>query len=532
MRDWSDMRDFQLPGRSPVFAANGVCATSHPLAAQTAVRILEEGGNAVDAAIAGAVLLGLCEPQSTGLGGDCFALVKLPNKEEIISINGSGRAPAAIDPSRIRASGNSVLNEYKPESVTIPGAVDTFCQLEEDFGKVGLVKVLAPAIKYALEGIPVSPRVGFDWDKSQRVLQGIARQYYLQNGQVPTVGSLFRAPKQAEVLTKISRLGRKGFYEGEVAQDMVDSLRSRGGLHSMEDFASFSSDYTQTIASTYKGYEVIEHPPNGQGAMALLLLNILKNFDLEKLDPFGPERTHIEIEAGKLAMDARNRFLADPDHTPRLDHLLSQNTADQLAGRINMNAVNLDVKKISEAVHKDTVYLTVVDSDRMAVSLIYSIFHGFGSGIASEKYGILFHNRGAGFNLIKGHPNEIGPLKRPMHTIIPAMLKKNNRVIMPFGVMGGQYQAVGHARFLTNMIDFGMDPQSALDGPRSFFEDNISLLEKGYSKTTVEALSELGHKVEIPPSPHGGGQAIMIDYEKGSLLGASDPRKDGCALGY
>ena len=526
------MRDFQLPGRSPVFTTNGMCATSHPLAAHTAVRILEEGGNAVDAAIAGAVLLGLCEPQSTGLGGDCFALVKLPDKENIIAINGSGRAPAAIDPNAIRATGKRSLDEYKPESITIPGAVDAFCRLEEDYGKIGLERVLAPAIQYSLEGIPVSPRVWFDWSGIHGVLQGKARQFYLHDGQVPSVGSLFRAPKQAEVLRKIAREGRKGFYEGEVAQDMIASLRSWGGVHTMEDFANNAPDYTRTIASSYKGHEVIEHPPNGQGAMALLLLNILKNFNLAELDPFGPLRTHIEIEAAKLAMDARNRFIADPDYTSNLDYLLSQDTADQLASKIRMNGVITDVQKTTGAIHKDTVYLTVVDSDRMAVSLIYSIFHGFGSGIASEKFGILLHNRGAGFNLTEGHPNEIGPMKRPMHTIIPAMLKKDGKVIMSFGVMGGQYQAVGHTRFLSNMVDFGFDPQSALDGPRSFFEENTVLLERGYSKATIRELTALGHQVETPPSPHGGGQAILIDHEKGSLMGASDPRKDGCAIGY
>ena len=512
--------------------ANGMCATSHPLAARTAVRILEEGGNAVDAAIAGAVLIGLCEPQSTGLGGDCFALVKLPSEEKIISLNGSGRAPAAIDPNALRKGGKDSLDEYQPESITIPGAVDAFCRLEEDYGRMGLAKVLRPAISYALEGIPVSPRVWFDWNEKQSVLRGKARKFYLPGGKAPSVGTLFRAPTQASVLRKIAREGRKGFYEGEVAQDMTKSLRSWGGVHTLDDFANYTSEYSQVISSSYKGYEVIEHPPNGQGAMALLLLNILKNFDLKKLDPFGPERTHIEIEAAKLAMDARNRFISDLDHMSRLDHLLSQETADLLASKISMKEVNSDIQKITEAIHKDTIYITVVDSDRMAVSLIYSIFHSFGSGIASRKFGILLHNRGAGFNLTEGHPNEIGPNKRPMHTIIPAMLKKDGKVIMPFGVMGGQYQAVGHARFISNMIDYNLDPQAALDGPRSFFEDNITLLERGYSKATMQALSELGHQVKIPSSPHGGGQAILIDHENGFLMGASDPRKDGCAIGY
>ncbi len=526
------MRDFQLPGRSMVLAPNGMCATSHPLAARIAVRILEDGGNAVDAAIAGAVALGFCEPQSTGIGGDCFALVKTADSEDVIALNGSGRAPKAIASDRLRDMGRAVVDETRPEAITIPGAVDAFCTLEEDYGKLGLEAVLAPAIRYARNGVPVSPRVATDWEKCREVLRGKARQYYLLNGKVPQVGNVFRAPEQAKVLEKVAQKGRSAFYEGEVAEDMVNTLRRLGGVHTLEDFASSKASYTQSISGQYKGYEIVEHPPNGQGAMAILILNMLQNFHLEAMDPVGVERTHLELEVAKIAMDARNRFIADPECTTRLDHMLDPGVAGRLADLVESGRVIGNVCQTTEAIHRDTIYITVVDSNRMAVSLIYSIFHGFGSGIASDKFGLLFHNRGAGFNLIPGHPNEIGPGKRPLHTIIPAMLKRDGKVIMSFGVMGGQYQAVGHARFVTNMIDYGMDIQQALDCPRCFPEDGLAQLERGFPASTRDGLARLGHQVVKPVSPLGGGQAIHIDEQNGVLIGGSDPRKDGCALGY
>ena len=288
---------------------------------------------------------------------------------------------------------------------------------------------------------------------------------------------------------------------------------------------------TEPVSGTYNAHDLLEHPHNGQGATAILLLNILKHFDLANMDPFGAERTHIEAEATKLAYDARNRLIADPDHMTRLDHMLSADTAAQLAALIDPGKVMASATTLSEAVHKDTVYLTVVDKDRMSVSMIYSIFHGFGSGIASEKFGILFQNRGAGFTLEPGHPNEYGGGKRPMHTIIPAMLAQGGQVTLPFGVMGGQYQSTGHARVVTNMLDFGMDPQSALDAPRAFAEQGVLKLERGYSASVRAELAALGHQIETPDTPIGGAQAICL-HDSGVLEGASDPRKDGCAIGY
>ena len=287
---------------------------------------------------------------------------------------------------------------------------------------------------------------------------------------------------------------------------------------------------TTPVQSGYKGATLYEHAPNGQGATACLLLNILSHFDLAAMDPWGAARAHIEAEATKLAYDARDRFLADPDHTTRLAHMLAPETAAQLAALIDPNRVMPAPAPLTEAIHKDTVYITVVDRDRMAVSLIYSIFHGFGSGIASDKFGILFQNRGAGFTLAPNHPNTLAGNKRPMHTIIPAMLKTDT-ALMPFGVMGGAYQPTGHARFASNVLDFGLDPQSANDAPRCFAVDGVLKMERGYSDTVRQDLRDLGHDVVIPDTPIGGAQSIAL-RDDGILEGASDPRKDGCALGY
>lgn len=523
------MRDFHLPGRSATYAANGMAATSHPLASLTAVETLKAGGNAVDAALAAAFVLGIAEPQMTGIGGDCFVLLKPAGSEDVVALNGSGRAPAGLDAHALRASGHVKMPLHGIHSVTLPGAVDAFCRLHADHGSQPLGRILAPAIAYAEEGIPVAPRVAFDWADDLPVLQGRALQVYALGGRAPRAGEIFHAPGQAQVLRQIARDGRAGFYEGEVAEDMVASLRALGGSHTLDDLAATACTYTRPVAGSYGGLELLEHPPNGQGATAILMLNILRRFNLAALDPFGPARAHVEAEAAKLAYDARNRFIADP--APRLDHMLAQDTADRLAALIDPARAMPDPAPLTEAIHRDTVYLTVVDRDRMAVSLIYSIFWGFGSGLASDRFGINFQNRGAGFSLVPGHPNEAAGGKRPMHTIIPAMIRRNGRVLMPFGVMGGGYQPCGHVRFLTNLADYGMDLQAAIDAPRSFAGPDGMEVERGYAAETRAALAQMGHSVSIPATPLGGAQAILIG-EDGVLIGGSDPRKDGCALGY
>ena len=525
------MRDFQRPGRSAVFASEGMCATSHPLAALTAVDILRRGGTAADAAIAGAVMLGFCEPHMTGIGGDCFALISDPATGEVTALNGSGRAPAAADPAALRAEGLKAIPPYSAQAVTVPGAIDAFYTLAETHGRLGIDTLLAPAIEAAEQGVPVAPRVAFDWAGDAAVLKGAARDLYTLNGAAPAAGAVFRAPGQAEALRRVARHGRDGFYTGEVAEDMLAVLDAHGGVHSAEDFAATACTPATPVSGRYKGVELLEHPPNGQGATAILMAHMLAEFDLAALDPLGPERTHLETEAAKLAHQERDRLIADPDHAAAAEAMLAPETARALAARIRRDAVLPPPPPPAWAEHKETVYITVVDRDRRAVSLIYSIFHGFGSGLASERFGILLHNRGAAFTLEAGHPNELGPGKRPLHSIIPAMLRENGRVTMPFGVMGGGYQPTGHVRVLTNMLDFGMDPQAALDAPRAFSEAGELRLERGTPEATRAALAELGHKVVTPPRPLGGAQAIRI-HESGVLEGASDPRKDGCALGY
>ena len=527
------MRDFHFPGRSAVMAENGMAATSHPLASLTAVEVLKAGGNAADAAIAAAMVLNVAEPQMCGLGGDCFVLVKPAGTEQVRALNGSGRAPAGLSAERLRAAGHRKMPIHGIHSVTHPGAVDALCRLHAEHGRLGLDRLMAPGIRYAEEGIPVAPRVAFDWADDIGVLQGDARRFLTLDGQAPRAGQVYRAPGQAEVMRRIADRGRAGFYEGEVAEDMIASLRALNGSHTADELAATASTWADPVAGTYGGYELLEHPPNGQGATAILLLNILKHFDLKSLPPFGAARAHLEAEAAKLAYDARNRFIADPEamNPARLHTFLSSDTAGRLAALIDPARAMPDPAPLTEAVHRDTVYLTVVDRDRMAVSLIYSIFWGFGSGFASSRFGINFQNRGAGFSLTPGHPNEAAGGKRPMHTIIPAMLRREGRVVLPFGVMGGAYQPTGHARLVSNLADYGMDLQQAIDAPRCFAGPEGFEVERGYDPAIRAALAEMGHSVTVPDTPLGGAQAILIGAD-GLLTGGSDPRKDGCALGY
>ena len=411
--------------------------------------------------------------------------------------------------------------------------MDAFWRLAERHGRLGLADALGPVAEAFEAGVPVAPRVAFDWAAAQGTLQGAARDVYLPGGAPPRVGARVALPGQAAVLRRIIREGRAGFYEGEVAEDIVASLRATGGAHTLDDLAATRADWTDPIAGPYRGLEIVEHPPNGQGATALLLAAILSRFDVAALDPLGAPRVHLEAEATKLAYDARDRIVADPDHTTRLAAMLDPDMAARLAALIDPRRAMPAARPRTEAIHRDTVYICVVDGDGMAVSLIYSLFHAFGSGIVTDRFGILLQNRGAGFTLEAGHPNEYGPGKRPMHTIIPGILREGGRVVMPFGVMGGAYQSTGHARFVSNLADFGMDPQAAIDAPRAFADPGTGALmvERGYGEGVRAALAALGHDVRVPDGPLGGAQAIRI-HADGVLEGASDPRKDGCALGY
>lgn len=531
------MSVFQSPGRSTVFAGEAAAATSHPLATAIALDLLKDGGNAVDAAIGAAAAIGLFEPAMTGLGGDCFVMVKPAGSEEIIGLNGSGRAPAALDAADLRAQGLTAVDEGSAHAVTVPGAVDAFARLARDHGRLDLATCLAPAIRYAEEGAPVAPRAAHDWAMSADHLKGDARRHFLIDDKPLRPGQRFRAPGQAEVLRLIAARGRAGFYEGPVAEDLVASLNALGGLHTLDDLAATSCDYVDVISAPYRGVELCEMPPNGQGATALLMAKILSRFDAGALGPRSAERVHLEAEIGKLAYDARDRFIADPDHMgDRLAELLSDETADALAALVDPARARATVAEATAplyrtAHHKDTIYLTVVDRDRMVVSLIYSIFHSFGSGLATARYGIPLQNRGAGFTLEEGHPNELKGGKRPFHTIIPAMARRDGKVWASFGVMGGQFQAAGHTALLSNLVDHGMDVQSAIDAPRAFADGGSLALETGYGEEIAASLAALGHRIERREVGLGGAQAILIDPETGDLSAGSDPRKDGLALG-
>lgn len=525
------MRDFHLPGRSPVWAENGVCATSSPIAAEAAVQVLKDGGNALDAAIAGAVLLGVCEPAMCGLGGDCFALISPAGTEDVVSFNGSGKAAAKADAQALRDRGLDSVSESDPLAVTVPGAVDGFFRMNALWGRKGMDEVLRPAIHYFESGVAMAPRAVHDYMLLDNKLKGAARNHFVPWGRVPQPGDRLTLPGQAEVLRRLATEGPAAFYEGEVAEDIIATLQAAGGPQEASDLSAHQGTQTDPIHGEYHGMELWEHPPNGQGAAAILLANILARFDIASMDPVGTQRAHIEAEATRLAYDARNRFISDPDHMRRLDHLLDPDTARKLAALIDPKRATARIGATAGMVHKDTIYITVVDRDRMSVSLIYSLFHGFGSGICTDKFGIMLHSRGTGFSLSPGHGNEMAPGKRPMHTIIPGMLKQDGRVIMPFGVMGGAYQACGHARFLSNIVDFGMDPQEAVDAPRAFAEADLLSVERGYSPEVRQELADMGHRVEVPIKAIGGGQAIRL-HDSGFLEAGSDSRKDGCAIGY
>ncbi|MBE9060030.1 gamma-glutamyltransferase [cf. Phormidesmis sp. LEGE 11477] len=528
------MRDFQLPGRSPAYAQKGMAATSHSLATLTAIDVLRSGGNAVDAAIAASAALCVVEPQATGIGGDCFVLYAPADSDQVIALNGSGKAPAAAELSWFLDQGMKQISLQSPHSVTVPGAVDAWCKLHGDYGQMDFAELLAPAIRLATEGYTVHPRVAYDWASLKRKLQVTdnATRMLLVDGEAPKAGDRHQQPELGRTLQLIAEHGRDAFYTGEVAEDIVAYLKSLGGLHTLEDFAAPQAEYVTPISTQYRGYDVFECPPNGQGLTALIMLNILSECSLTDYAPLSAERLHLECEAARLAYGVRDRYVADPAQSDiPLNWLLSKEYAAELRAKISIDSVMPPLEESDFPTHPDTVCLCVVDEDGNAVSFINSVFHGFGSGLVSPKTGVVLQNRGAGFVLEEGHRNAIAPHKRPLHTIIPGMLKKAGRTVMPFGVMGGQYQPTGHAHFLTNLLDYRLDVQSALDFPRVFHDGETCAVERGVPIAVTDKLKQLGHKVLPAVLPHGGGQAIWMD-ESGGLVGGSDPRKDGCALGY
>lgn len=531
------MRDLSRPGRSAVHSRNGMAATSQPLATQAAIQILRDGGNAMDAAIAACAVQCVVEPGSTGIGGDCFCLFAPAGSTDIIAYNGSGRAPAASDLDFFRTNGIDAIERYTPHSVTIPGAVDAWSRLSADHGRMPFGALLAPAIEFAEDGFPVSSRVHTDFAANTALLRAdpVSSSTYLVDGEPPAVGTVHRLPKLAGSLRAIAEGGRDVFYRGWIADDIVERLQEVGGLHVLADFAGAGGEYVTPIKTGYRDHTIFECPPNGQGVIALLLLNMIQHLDIDPGGPLTEDRLHLEIEASRLAYRARNLFVADPafGDVP-VDALLAESYAKDLVAAIDPQRATLQPLDIPLPRHRDTVYITVVDKDRNACSFINTIFGSFGSGITAPRSGVLLHNRGQGFTLDPGHPNCIAPGKRPLHTIIPAIAARGEKTVMSFGVMGGHYQALGHMQFLTRYHDFGLDLQEAMDLPR-FALDPVSGevdMESGIDDGIVDALRARGHRINRPVMPIGGSQAIVIDWEHGVLTGASDPRKDGCAIGY
>jgi gamma-glutamyltranspeptidase/glutathione hydrolase len=526
------LRQFHRPGRSFAVSGQAMAATSHPLSTLAAVRLLEEGGNAVDAALAAVAVQCVVEPAMTGIGGDCFVLYA-PEGGSPVALNGSGRAPVGAHASWYVEREINVIKPETPHAVTVPGAVDAWCTLHRRYGKRPLEAILIPAIKAAEEGWRVTPRVAWDWARNKARLQydPDTRAAYLPGGDAPEVGTVLHHPALANTLRRIGREGAKAFYQGDVAADIVAKLKSIGGHHSEEDFAVHHSDWVEPISAGYRGHVLYECPPNGQGIAALTMLRTLEGYPLGGQSHVDAERIHLLAEVTKAAYRARDAWVCDPDHG-KVDtaELLSEERAQRTRSLISLQHASRS-EAFDEIEHKDTVYLTVVDRDRNAVSFINSLFQAFGSTITAPRSGVLLHSRGHGFRTIPGHPNAIGPRKRPLHTIIPGMLYKNGRTVMSFGVMGGHYQATGHVDYLSRVLDHGLDIQEAADAPRSFAIGGKLQIERGIDDDVARALERKGHAVERVEVPLGGCQAIFIDWARGVLYGASDPRKDGIALG-
>ncbi|MEO1089613.1 MAG: gamma-glutamyltransferase family protein [Pseudomonadota bacterium] len=510
-----------------------MAACSHPLATTTAVDVLRSGGNAVDAAIAAAAVLAVVEPSQTGIGGDMFAIVA-PKGGAPVALNGSGAAPTDLSPERLHAEAVTSIAQTSPHAVTVPGALAGWHALAEAYGSRPLGDLLEPAIVAARDGVRVTARVAWDWERAAETLRAdpATAAAYLPNDRAPALGDRHRLPTLALTLAKIAKEGVRTFYQGEVAERMVASLRAVGGTHQMADFAAAEAEWVKPIATDHHGVTVHECPPNGQGIIALLMLNMLADDATPTLPANGAPWVHLLAEATRLAYRERDASLADPRvaDVPTAG-LLDPGFATALRREIVTERAMTSLPPRRLPPHPDTVYLSVVDRDGTSVSFINSIYDLFGSTLTCAETGVLFHSRGRAFSLEPGHPNGLAPGKRPMHTIIPAMAYRSGRPWLSFGVMGGDYQPVGQVQVLKAILDHGLDPQAALELPRSFAYPDDLVVEAGIPDPTVAALERAGHRVTHAPAPLGGGQAILIDHARGVFVGGTDPRKDGLALG-
>ena len=540
-------RDFAT--RSVVYAPEAMAATSHPLATQIALDVMKQGGSAVDAAIAANAALGLMEPTGNGIGGDLFAIVWDPKTQKLHGYNGSGRSPRGLTLKWFQDNGHESVPSHGPLPVTVPGAVDGWFALHGRFGKLPMAEVLAPTVRYAREGHPVHDTITYYWNRSVPLLSkwpGFSEQFTI-DGRAPRTGELWKNPNLANTLETIGRDGRDAFYKGDIARRIDAYFRENDGFLRYEDLAAHEGEWVEPASANYRGVDVWELPPNGQGIAALQILEILEGFDFSKIDFGSAEHVHLFVEAKKLAFADRARFYADPDFNKLpIDGLISKEYGDRQRARINMQRAATNVDPGDPILSKgDTIYLTVVDKDRNCCSFIQSNYHGFGSQIVPGDVGFVLQNRGQLFNLDPAHLNTLEPHKRPFHTIIPAFVTRDGKPFFCFGVMGGDMQPQGHVQILMNLIDFGMNVQAAGDAARvnhvgsqtptgtPMWESGGEVgVESGITPEVRADLQRRGHILREAPGSFGGYQGILIDWKNGTLHGATETRKDGVAAGY
>ncbi len=536
--------------RSEVYATSGMAATSHPLATNIALDILKKGGTAVDAAIAANAALGLMEPTGCGIGGDLFAIVWSPRAGNLMGYNGSGRAPEALTIDLVKSRGLDAVPRSGPLPVTVPGCVDGWFALHAKFGNLPMRENLAPAIAYARSGFPITPVIAEGWAANARVhatMPGFREQFTF-DGRPPRTGEIWKNPNLAKTLERIAEHGRAGFYAGEVPRVIEEYMAEHGGVITAADFATHSGEWVQPVAASYRGYDVWELPPNGQGIAALQILKILEGFDLKAMGFGSADYVHTFTEAKKLAFEDRARFYADSAFQPApIEWLISDEYAAERRALIKPDVAAQACEPGHIPTGADTIYLTVADKNGMMVSLIQSNYRGMGSGMTPPGLGFMLQNRGEQFALDPDHPNALAPGKRPFHTIIPAFITRNGKPWMSFGVMGGAMQPQGHAQIVVNLIDFGMTLQQAGDAPRIHHDGStepvgmvkpmsdggVLSLEPGFPEATIRELERRGHTIKPLATPYFGGyQAIMRDPMTGVYCGASESRKDGHAAGY
>jgi len=531
--------------RSEVIAQHGMACTSQPLATQVALDILKAGGNAIDAAIAANAVLGLVEPVSNGIGGDLFAIVWDASSGRLYGLNASGRSPKSLTLDYFKENGYEKIPTFGPLSVSVPGCVDGWFELHGRFGSLTMEKILQPAITYARDGFPLTELIAYYWAGSASALSRFPHvaEVYLPGGKAPEKGEIFKNPSLANTLEKIAKEGRDVFYRGEIARTIDRFMKEQEGFLSYGDLAGHESEWVEPVSANYRGYDIWELPPNGQGIAALQILNILEGFDIASMGFGSTEYIHHFVEAKKLAFEDRARYYADPDFSDvPVETLISKEYASKRRQLVNPDRASraLDAGQIEQG---NTIYMTVADGQGNMVSLIQSNYRGMGSGMCPPGLGFILQNRGELFTFEKGHANIYEPGKRPFHTIIPAFVTRDGKPWMSFGVMGGSMQPQGHAQIIINMIDFGMNLQEAGDAPRIrhggssqptgevMTDGGIVYLESGIPYESIRDLVKMGHTVQFDLD-YGGYQAIMRDPENGVYYGASESRKDGQAAGY